>query len=58
MSKYLIEPINEPDGEGNGWDECDESEATMFRIWDIEADQQVEAFATRAEAERWVRSAP
>ena len=32
--RYTIEPVNEPDGEGNGWVPCDRQKATLFEIWD------------------------
>lgn len=54
MTRYIIDPINEPDGEGNGWDYCDDSEATLFRVWDTVSDSEVEAFPTREKAEAFV----
>ena len=44
-----IIPVNEPNGKGNGWDACPESQATGFEIDD--GVEVVDFYSTRAEAE-------
>ena len=60
MSKYKIIPQNEPDGEGNGWADCAEHEATAFAVWNMEASDGPEGLEqlcdTRAKAEAWINS--
>lgn len=41
-----IIPVNEPNGFGNGWDECPEDQATGFEIDD--GTQVVDFYSTRA----------
>lgn len=58
MPNYKIFPQNEPDGEGNGWADCDEQNATAFAVWDMDMrdgpDGLVELCDTRSSAERWI----
>jgi hypothetical protein len=55
MMLYVIEPHAETRGEGNGWYEVPEAEATVFAVF---ADDELEAsFPTRAEAEAYVAAA-
>lgn len=48
-----IRPSNEPSGEGNGWDDCAEEDATSWQVWTggKEAGECIAAFDTRHEAE-------
>lgn len=55
--KYSIEPLAEFNGEGNGWDDATDEQATHFAVFDLEKDEQVAGFDTRADAEAWVRNA-
>jgi hypothetical protein len=60
MTRYTIEPNNEPWGEGNGWERCEPDEATAFAVWEhvndnSDCDAIVESFDTLAKAEAWVR---
>jgi hypothetical protein len=58
MNKYTIEPMNEPNGEGNGWDHCAEDEATIFVVCENATDDDqgaVEDFDTMAEAVEFVK---
>lgn len=53
---FWIETENEPNGEGNGWDYCQEEHATAWVIYkgDTLADphaEQMDAYDSRAEAE-------
>jgi hypothetical protein len=34
---YTIEPLNEPRGEGWGWEPCDEQDATCFAVICVES---------------------
>lgn len=43
-----IIPVNEPNGEGNGWDECPEHIATAFEV--DNGAEVVECFNTRSDA--------
>jgi hypothetical protein len=59
---YQIFPQNEPDGEGNGWADCAEADATAFAVWDMDAFDGPEGLVyladTRAKAEAWIISNP
>jgi hypothetical protein len=52
--QYKIEPMNEPLGEGNGWELCDEQDATCFAVICVERDELVAAPDTRAQAEEFI----
>jgi len=54
MPTYTIEPMNEPRGEGNGWDVCDEQDATCFGVRCLVRDELVAAPDTRAQAEAFI----
>lgn len=54
LPSIVIVPVNEPRGEGNGWEKCTESEATSFQIDDMEGNL-LHGTTTRAEAEQWVK---
>lgn len=48
---YKITPVNEPNGEGNGWDECPEAQATGLEVSDIKYGYLLGFYESRAEAE-------
>ena len=48
-----IRPMNEPHGHGNGWEDCEADEATMFAVFGETGPLQ--GFATMAEAEEFLR---
>ena len=50
--KLKIIPVNEPFGEGNGWDKCKQKYATGYEV--DNGKEVVEFFSTRAEAESFV----
>jgi hypothetical protein len=53
--RYTVEAHAETKGEGNGWYEVPDEDATIFVVFDEDADEPVdETFATRGEAERFV----
>lgn len=50
-----IVPVNEPNGEGNGWEQCAEKDATGFEV--DQGGALVEFFTTRKQAEAFVAKA-
>jgi hypothetical protein len=57
VRRYLIEPRNEPRGEGNGWDLCPYAEATGYAVWCIWEDGEDEflsQFDTREAAQEFI----
>lgn len=58
-ARYFVEALNEPQGMGRGWAQCDD-EAPGARFWcfSIAAGREGEwipqKFATRAEAQTWI----
>lgn len=50
-----IIPVNEPNGEGNGWNSCPEELATGFEVDDGE--EVIEFFSSRKEAENFIANA-
>ena len=54
--RLTIIPQNEPRGEGNGWEDCNDFVATIFTVWDFDDEygHALEGFKTRAEAEAWI----
>jgi hypothetical protein len=55
MPIYTIEPMNEPRGEGNGWEPCNEQDATCFAVICVERDEAIDAPDTRAQAEAFIK---
>lgn len=53
-----IYPMNEPWGEGNGWNDCADNEASAFFVARGENDDanRIESFDTRAKAEEYIRN--
>lgn len=60
IEHYIIEPSNEPRGQGNGWELCDEHKATCFWIWkyDGDSDELYEGLETRQQAEESIQDHP
>ena len=57
--KHVICPSNEPFGEGNGWDDCSENDATQWQVWtEGPFGECVASFDTRAEAEAFMAAQP
>jgi hypothetical protein len=52
---YTIEPLNEPRGEGGGWEPCDERDATCFAVICVESGEVMDAPDTRAQAEALIK---
>ena len=60
MAKYRIQPAYEPQGEGNGWENCTDEQATCFYVEQCHGPdywETVEGLESRAEAEAWIASA-
>lgn len=57
MVRYAeIQPVTETHGEGNGWTQCSERDATGFYV-SVERDHRRDAqFNTRREAAEYMRS--
>jgi hypothetical protein len=55
MPTYTIEPLNEPRGEGGGWEPCDEQDATCFAVICVESNEVMDAPDTRAQAEAFIK---
>ena len=51
---YVVEPMNEPRGEGNGWEPCEENAATCFAVLCLDRDEILAAPDTRAQAEAFI----
>ncbi|WP_454287236.1 hypothetical protein [Rhizobium arsenicireducens] len=52
---YTIIPEHEPYGEGNGWDDCTDAEATQWCIWtEGQGGERIEAFDSRVLAEAYL----
>lgn len=49
-----IIPVNEPNGEGNGWAKCEESLAAGFEVDNTY--EIIEFFTTRKEAEDFIKT--
>lgn len=32
--RWTVEALREPNGEGSGWDPCDDADAHIFAVWD------------------------
>ncbi len=32
--RYTVEALREPNGEGSGWDQCPDTDAQIFAVWD------------------------
>jgi hypothetical protein len=54
MPTFMIEPMNEPRGEGNGWEPCEEHSATCFAVVCLDRDEIWAAPDTRPQAEAFI----
>lgn len=61
INTYRIQPAYEPNGEGNGWEDCTDDLATCFYVETEDGEDEmgtiwsaVEGCDTRAGAARWI----
>lgn len=62
-AQYVIETLNEPNGEQNGWDHCaEDAPVVQWAVYAFPAtdhrSELVEWFTSRAAAQAWIDSQP